>query len=138
MQQARTHGFEFRRWFVANVGIPWSGADHAVEWLSRGERAHVLLFSHAFAKHFWQSGQRVTYLVPAQTFQRVARNGAVKQVERKAHLRRSSREDVWEYHMSAMAATPQPLRYIKRYLIVDEIVGESLADGQGVSDEADM
>lgn len=125
IQQARADGFEFRKWFTPNCGIPWSGADDAVEWLGRAERANLLLFSHVFARHFWRSGQRVTFMVPAQAFQRVAPDGSVKTVERKAHLRRSSREDVWEFHLREMAATAQPLRYIRRYLIVDEVI-ESL------------
>ncbi len=128
VQQARADGFEFRRWFVTNAGIPWTGAEHAVEWLSRGERANLLLFSHEFARHFWRSGQRVTFVVPAQVFQRVGRDGTVMQVDRKAHLRRSSREDVWGFHLREMAAASQPLRYIRRYLIVDEIVEELLAE----------
>lgn len=127
IQQARANGFEFRKWFAANVGLPWSGADHAVEWLSRAERASVLLFSHSFAEHFWRSGQRVTFLVPAQQFQRVGPDGSVKMVDRKAHLRQSSRKNVWQFHLREMAASTQPLRYIRRYLIVDEAVGEALA-----------
>lgn len=127
VQQARADGFEFRKWFAVNAGIPWTGAGHAVEWLSRGERANLLLFSHGFARHFWRSGQRVTFLVPAQAFLRVGRDGTTMTVDRKAHLRRSSREDVWEFHLREMAAAAQPLRYIRRYLIVDEVVEDMLA-----------
>lgn len=122
IQQARAEGFEFRKWFVANAGVPWANAEAAVEWLAQGERANLLLFSHAFARRFWRSGQRVTFVVPAQVFQRVQRDGTVTQVNRKAHLRRSSRENVWEFHLREMAAAAQPLRYIRRYLIVDEVL----------------
>lgn len=127
IQQARSDGFEFRKWFPTNAGVPWLGAEQALEWLSQGERANILLFSQAFARTFWRKGQRVTFLVPAQAFQRVAPDGSIKNVDRKAHLRRSSREDVWEFHLREMAATAQPLRYIKRYLIVDEVVDDLLA-----------
>ena len=127
VQQARTNGFDFRKWFLNHVGIPWTGADHALEWLSRGERANILLFSRSFAEHFWRSGQRVTFLVPAQHFQRVAHDGSTQTVHRKAHLRQSSRSDVWQFHLREMAAAAQPLRYIRRFLIVDEAVGEALA-----------
>lgn len=127
VQQARSNGFDFRRWFTRHVGIPWTGAEHAVEWLSRSERSSILLFSRAFAEHFWCSGQRVTFLVPAQQFQRVARDGSVHTVQRKAHLRKSSRNDVWEFHLREMAAASQPLRYIRRYLLVDEAVEEALS-----------
>ncbi|MGI4853844.1 MAG: hypothetical protein ACRYF4_07355 [Janthinobacterium lividum] len=128
IQQARADGFEFRKWFLPNCGLPWSGADDAVEWLARAERANLLLFSQVFAKHFWRSGQRVTFMVPAQAFQRVAADGSVKTVARKAHLRQSSREDVWKFHLREMAASAQPLRYIRRYLIVDEVLESLLAE----------
>lgn len=134
IQQARAGGFEFRKWFAANVGIPWTGADHAVEWLSRGERAHILLFSQNFAEHFWRSGQRVTFLVPAQQFQRVGPDGSIRTVDRKAHLRQSSRENVWRFHLREMASSTQPLRYIRRYLIVDEAVEEALSPGSSTGD----
>lgn len=128
IQQARADGFEFRKWFTPHCGLPWSGADDAVEWLARAERANLLLFSQIFAKHFWRSGQRVTFLVPAQAFQRIAADGSVKTVERKAHLRQSSREDVWEFHLREMAASAHPLRYIRRYLIVDEVMESLLSE----------
>lgn len=126
VQQARRNGFSFRQWFSANTCIPWMGATDAIQWLSLGERASMLLFSRHFAEHFWRSGQRVTYLVPAQTYQRVAADGSIRTIHRKAHLRQSSREDVWEFHLREMAAAAQPLRYIRRYLLVDEVVGTTL------------
>ena len=127
VQQARANGFDFRKWFNNHVGIPWTGAEHAVEWLSRSERSNILLFSHSFAEHFWRSGQRVTFLVPAQHFQRVTPDGSTQTVHRKAHLRQSSRNDVWQFHLREMAAAAQPLRYIRRFLIVDEAMGDVLA-----------
>jgi hypothetical protein len=125
--QARAQGFEFRRWFVGHTGIPWSGASHAVEWLARGQRANLLLFSHDFARSFWRSGERLTFIVPHQTYERVATGGGTVTVQRKAHLRRSSRSDVWEYHLKEMAATTEPLRYIRRYLLVEETLEEAEA-----------
>ena len=122
IQQARTHGFAFRKWFAACSGIPWSGADHAVEWLSRGERVSMLLFSQEFARFYWQKGERISYLVPKQTYQRVLPDGRVHTVHRKAHMRRSSRNNVWRFHLREMAAHPEPLRYIRRFLIVDEVL----------------
>ena len=127
VQQARSNGFDFRKWFTHHVGIPWTGPEHAVEWLSRSERSSILLFSHHFAEHFWRSGRRVTFLGPAQQFQRVAADGSIQTVHRKAHLRQSSRSNVWQFHLREMAAAAQPLRYIRRFLIVDEAVGEALA-----------
>jgi hypothetical protein len=128
--QARTHGFEFRKWFAANVAIPWSGTAHAVEWLARGQRSNMLLFSHGFAQHFWRSGERLTFVLPQQRFERVTSTGT-RTVERRSHLRRSSREDVWRFHLCEMAASPEPLRYIRRYLLIEEVVDEAMfADGE--------
>ena len=125
VHQARQHGFAFRKWFQPATGIPWSGPDHALEWLSRGDRAHLLLFSHEFAKHFWQSGERITFVVPHQTFERTFRDGTVRKVERKPHLRRSSRDDVWLFHLREMAAAAEPLRYMRRYLVIEEVLAGS-------------
>ncbi len=124
IQQARTHGFAFRKWFTPSTGIPWSGPGHAVEWLSRGERAHLLLFSHEFARNFWQSGERISYLMPQKSFQRILPDGSVHTVHRKAHLRHSSRGNVWRFHLREMAAHPEPLRYIRRFLVVDKVLAE--------------
>jgi hypothetical protein len=127
--QARENGFSFRKWFAASASIPWSGADHALDWLARGQRAHLLLFSHEFARHFFRSGERITFVVPQQTFQQVTPTGDTRTVERRAHLRRSSRKDVWQFHLREMAASDEPLRYIRRYLLVEETMAEATAAG---------
>jgi len=118
--QGRTRGFEFRRWFVQNTGETWSSYAEALQWLAKGKRAHMLLFSHEFAKNFFQSGERIQYVVEPQTFERVSTNGRSLTVNRKAHLRHSSREDVWRFHLREMAARAEPLHYIRRFLITEE------------------
>jgi len=125
--QARAYGFEFRKWFVTTTGIPWSGADHAVEWLTRGQRAHMLLFSQTFAKHFFREGERITFIVPSQHFQRVKPGGGSINVVRKAHMRKSSRSDVWQFHLREMAVAEEPLRYIRRFLLIEESMEEAEA-----------
>ena len=122
--QARQQGFEFRRWFIENTALEWTTYGDALDWLSLGKRAHMLLFSHGFARHFFQSGDKLTYLVPPQTFERVSASGGSLTVKRKAHLRRSSRQDVWTFHVREMAATAEPLRYIRRFLITEETLRE--------------
>ena len=134
VQQARESGFAFRKWFVTSTAVDWKNADDAIAWLSQGERASLLLFSHSFARHFWRSGERVTFLVPRQTFQRVTQDGT-RTIDRKAHLRRSSREDVWRFHLREMAAAAEPLRYIRRYLIVQEVIDEQAANADGGREE---
>jgi hypothetical protein len=134
--QARTRGFEFRRWYVAQCGIPWSGADHAVEWLARGQRARMLVFSHDFARAFFRSGDRITFVVPPQSFQRVTPGGGVQTVERPSHLRKSSRTNVWQYHLKEMVAAEEPLRYIRRFLLIEETIAEITAAAEDLADEA--
>jgi hypothetical protein len=84
----------------------------------------MLLFSHAFAKHFFQSGERIQYMVEPQTFERVTTDGRSLTVNRRAHLRHSSREDVWRFHLREMAARAEPLHYIRRFLITEETMAE--------------
>jgi hypothetical protein len=120
--QARANGFEFRRWYVGKLHLPWKNANHAVEMLATERRYYALLFSHDFATKFWKAGEKITFQVPQQTFQRKSRDGSVATVVRKGYTRRSAREDVWLYHLREMAAADEPLRYMKRYLMVEEVM----------------
>ena len=119
---ARTNGFEFRKWYVTHLGLPWSGTVQATETLAEQRRYYVLLFSHDFASHFWKAGEQITFQVPTQTFLRRRADGTIGSVTRKAFTRRSAREDVWLYHLRELAASEEPLRYMRRYLpVVDDV-----------------
>jgi hypothetical protein len=137
VQQARESGFMFRKWFTATTAVTWTGPGDAIAWLSRGERALLLIFSRGFARHFWRSGERVTFLVPQQTFERVTPQGGTRTIQRKAHMRRSSREDVWRFHLREMAASAEPLRYIRRFLVVQEVVNNPDDDGESPLQKGD-
>jgi hypothetical protein len=120
--QARANGFEFRKWYTTRLGLPWQSTQHAAEMLAAERRYYVLLFSHEFARTFWKAGEKMTFLVEGQTFQRVRRDGSVFTVTRKGYTRRSGREDAWLYHLRELAAQEEPLRYMRRYLrIVDKM-----------------
>ena len=118
--QARSNGFEFRKWYVSKLGLPWQSARHAVEMLAAERRYYALLFSHEFASSFWKPGEVMTFQVPTQTFNRRMRDGSIGVVNRKAFTRRSSRDDAWRYHLREMAVAEEPLRYMRKYLRVDE------------------
>lgn len=118
--RARSNGFEFRRWYTTRLGIPWTGAEAAIACLEQQRRYYALLFSHDFAQCFWKAGEEITFQVPAQTFQRRAADGSIQTVTRKPFTRRSTRRDAWRYHLREMALAEEPLRYIRRYLHVDE------------------
>lgn len=118
--QARTNGFEFRKWYVNKLGLPWQNSRHALEMLAAERRYYVLLFSHEFASHFWKGGEQITIQVPNQSFPRKKADGTVGIVTRKAYIRRSAREDVWRYHLRELAVAEEPLRYMRKYLRVEE------------------
>ena len=118
--QARANGFEFRKWYTGKLGRPWESAEKALDDLQHERRYYVLLFSHEFASHFWKAGESITFQVPKQTFQRKMADGSIGTVSRKSYVRRSAREDVWRYHLQELAVADEPLRYMRRYLRVEE------------------
>ena len=118
--QARANGFEFRKWYIARLGLPWETTKQAVEMLSEQRRYYALLFSHEFASSFWKPGERITFQVPTQTFTRRKKDGTIGTVTRKGYTRRSTRDDAWRYHLREMALAEEPLRYMRKYLRVEE------------------
>jgi hypothetical protein len=120
VSRARSNGFEFRRWYTSRLGVPWISSDAALALLDKQRRYYALLFSHEFALSFWQPGVDITFSVPAQSFQRIMPNGDVATVHRKGFIRRSSRPDAWRYHLGQMALADEPLRYLRRYLNVED------------------
>jgi hypothetical protein len=118
--QARANGFEFRKWYTGKLGRPWVDSLTAFTDLAAERRYYVLLFSHEFASNFWKSGGVISFQVPSQSFKRRMADGTVGTVQRKAYVRRSAREDVWRYHLQELAIAEEPLRYMRRYLLVEE------------------
>ena len=135
--QARANGFEFRRWFVGRLGLPWRDSKHAVETLASERRYYALLFSHEFAQHFWKGGETMTFLVEGKTFQRARPDGTIATVYRKGYTKRSGRPDAWKYHLKEVAMAEEPLRYMRRYLrVADELDPEPEFDpGEGEIEE---
>jgi hypothetical protein len=127
--QARANGFQFRKWYVGKLGLPWTDAQKAIEVLAIERRYYALLFSHDFASHFWKAGELMTFEVPTQTFKRKMADGSIGTVSRKAYTRRSAREDAWKYHLRELAMAEEPLRYMRRYLRVEEDLTEVEDDG---------
>ncbi len=118
--QARANGFEFRKWYISKLGLPWETTRQAVEILCAERRYYSLLFSHEFASSFWKAGERITFQVPAQSFTRRKKDGTIGTVVRKGYTRRSTRDDAWRYHLRELAVAEEPLRYMRKYLRVDE------------------
>jgi hypothetical protein len=129
--RARANGFEFRRWYTRRIGVPWINAEAAIVLLESQRRYYALLFSHDFAEAFWKAGEDITFEVPAQNFQRVKPDGSIVSIQRKAFIRRSARRDAWKYHLREMALSEEPLRYIRKYLNVEEELSEE--DGEATA-----
>ena len=51
-------------------------------------------------------------------------DGTIGTVTRKGYTRRSAREAAWRYHLRELALADDPLRYMRRYLRVEEEVEE--------------
>ena len=127
--RARANGFELRRWYTSRLALPWTNAADAIAVLEQHRNYYTLLFSHEFAMAFWKPGAEITFQVPAQTFPRRMPDGTIQTIQRKPFIRRSARKDAWRYHLREMALAEEPLRYIRRYLNVEEdLTDEPAAD----------
>jgi hypothetical protein len=119
IRQARTNGFPFRKWFQAAIEPTWTSFDDAVEELAQGRRYYALLFAHTFARAFWKQGSQISFVVPAASYTRRDKDGRIVTVSRKPFTRRTLKADVWKYHLREMAAHDEPLRYIRRFLVIE-------------------
>lgn len=122
--QARTNGFELKKWYTTRLGLPWQSSRHATEMLAAERRYYALLFSHEFAQSFWKAGEKMTFLVATQTFLRKKADGTIGTVTRKGYSRRTGRPDAWKYHLRELAAQEEPLRYMRRYLRIEDEMEE--------------
>jgi len=125
LNQAQFNGFEFRSWFQTQVQPVWPGSEQALNILSAESRYYALLFSHEFARCYWRTGARISFIVPSITYPRINRRGEVVQVTRKPFTRRTMKPDVWRYHLRQMAAADDPINYLRRFLPSLEQAGSS-------------
>jgi hypothetical protein len=116
INQAQFNGFEFRRWFMSHLQAAWPGNEQALILLAAESRYYALVFSHEFARCYWRTGTRISFLVPSITYPRINRRGEVVTVTRKPFTRRTMKPDVWKYHVRQMAASEDPLEYLRRFL----------------------
>jgi hypothetical protein len=119
IRQARANGFQFRKWFLAAIDPSWNSFDDAVDLIAQGRRYYSLLFAHEFARAFWKQGSQISFVVPAATYTRRDKEGRIVTVSRKPFTRRTLKADVWKYHLREMAAHDEPLRYIRRFLVIE-------------------
>ncbi len=131
--QARTNGFDFRYWYTTSLRRPWGGQNAAIEAIADERRYYALLFNHQFAQSFWKAGTTITFQIPAHQFQRSMPDGSIRIVQRKPFMRRSARRDAWRYHLREMAVAEEPLRYMRKYLHVDEDLTDDSETGVALS-----
>ncbi len=122
LNQALFNGFEFRPWYQTHVQTVWPGTEQALALLATEGRHYTLLFSHEFARSFWQTGSQISFSVPGTTYSRVNTRGEVISVTRKAFTRRTNKPGVWKYHLRQMAAAENPLEYACRFLSAQDQV----------------
>lgn len=120
VRQAKSNGFEFRKWYVTRIGLPWQNFDASIHSLAEQRRYYALLFGHDFARMFWLEGSKMAFVVPTNTFTRISKDGTAKVVERKGHIRRTVLPEAWRFHLKAMAVADDPLRYIRKFLLIEE------------------
>jgi hypothetical protein len=123
LNHAQSNGFEFRSWFQTHVQPTWPGTELAINLLATESRYYALLFSHEFARCYWRTGARISFVVPSITYPRINRRGEVIQVTRKPFTRRTVKPDVWKYHLRQMAAAEDPMTYLKRFIPTHEPAG---------------
>jgi hypothetical protein len=118
--QARANGFDFRAWYRAYAAPEWLGFDEAVDHLCQGRNCYALLFSHEFAKAYWKAGLQMSFMVPAVSYPQRRKDGQIVTVHRRAFARRTLKADSWLYHLREMVEAPHPLKYIRRFVVLQE------------------
>jgi hypothetical protein len=116
IHKAAINGFELQRWYLSHIAPEWPGDAKAVSILATEGRISALIFSHEFARAFWNRGTQMQFTVPAATYSRLNGNGEVVTVTRKSFARRTLRADVWQYHLRQMVVSDDPLAYLDRFL----------------------
>jgi len=134
--QAHANGFDFHAWHCAFVTPIWPGIDTAVEQLCCGRNCYALIFSHEFAQAFWKSGQQIAMIVPAVSYPQRAKDGSIVTIHRRAFARRRLKADSWLYHLAEMARAPHPLKYIRRFVVLQEDILATRRGGPGLQDRA--
>jgi hypothetical protein len=122
---AQSNGFDFRSWYQFQIHPQWPGSEAALDQLSVEGRHFTLLFSHGFAQFFWRTGAQMSLVIPTITYPRVTARGEVVQVTRKPFTRRTTKPDVWKYHLREMAAAEDPIAYLCRFLPCQDEAVES-------------
>lgn len=116
IRKAETNGFDLQRWYLDHIATEWPGDGKAISILATEGRTSALIFSHDFARAFWNRGAQMQFVVPASTYLRLNGQGEVVTITRKRFSRRTLKPDVWQYHLRQMVVSDDPLAYLERFL----------------------
>jgi|HubBroStandDraft_5_1064220.scaffolds.fasta_scaffold19281_4 hypothetical protein len=130
IDQAARNGFNFQHWYATATGLPWESEKQALDHLATGRNYFTLLFSHEFACSFWKQGTRVTFMVPSSTYTMRDKKGTLVEVKRKSHTRRRLKPDAWKYHLREMSCADEPLRYVRRFVLMAHEPTDAHANGR--------
>ncbi|MBV8631818.1 MAG: hypothetical protein JOZ83_12890 [Silvibacterium sp.] len=120
VMRSHANGFDLRKWYRSKIDSEWPGLEPALQALASGHRYYALLFSHEFARAFWKQGTQIQFVVPTQHFTRLNAKGQRVTITRKAYTRRTLKPNAWKYHLREMAASPEAMHYIRRFLVTHE------------------
>lgn len=133
--RAHENGFDFKRWYITCLREPWENTDMALKVVESQRRYYALLFHHEFAQAFWKKGETLTIHIAAQAFERVMPDGSTKIVERKAHVQRKGRAGGWQHYLMQMALQEEPLRYVRRFVNVEDEIESAPSDDVRLDEE---
>jgi hypothetical protein len=62
----------------------------------------------------------MSFMVPAVSYPQRRKDGQIVTVHRRAFARRTLKADSWLYHLREMVEAPHPLKYIRRFVVLQE------------------
>src|ERR1700689_5463084 len=62
----------------------------------------------------------MSFMVPAVSYPQRRKDGQIVTVHRRAFARRTLKADSWLYHVREMVEAPHPLKYIRRFVVLQE------------------
>jgi hypothetical protein len=62
----------------------------------------------------------MSFMVPAVSYPQRRKDGQIVTVHRRAFARRMLKADSWLYHLREMVEAPHPLKYVRRFVVLQE------------------
>jgi hypothetical protein len=78
----------------------------------------------------------MSFMVPAISYPQRRKDGQIVTIHRRAFARRTLKADSWVYHLREMVEAPHPLKYIRRFVVLQEDILAAQARPQVTSADA--